>query len=126
MQIFRLTRYDEFVGYIRRTGSYELYSKDLYGWNGKAIDYDYKEGDTGFRDKNNRRIFVHDIVHMTYYRNPVALKQTGVYLLRVQLNKKGKMVCRWIDSGEIRPVEFLSHAISLEVRGRSPLSNGPN
>ncbi len=126
MQLFRLTRFDEVVGYSRKAGSYELFSRDLYGWNGKAIDYDHKEGDTCFRDKNNQRIFVHDIVRMTYYKNPVALKLTGEYLLRIQLNKKGRMVCRWIDSGEVRPVNFLSHAISLEIKGRSPLSNGPN
>jgi hypothetical protein len=116
--IFRLVHFDKVVGYSRQTGGYTLYSHDLYGWNGAEISFHLKEADTGFRDRNNTRLFTNDIINMRYYRNPVALKITAVCQVWITLDKKGRQIVRLPVSGETRPLDFLKEAVSLERLGR--------
>lgn len=54
----------ELVGYVRKAGSFTLYSKDLYGWNGNKIVFDQEEKATDFKDKNAQLIFENDVINV--------------------------------------------------------------
>ena len=124
--VHRLVQYGEVVGYLRVEGSYSFYSKDLYGWNGKVIEFDSKEKDSGYRDVNNQRIFQGDVIRIRYYRNPVALKQTDEVLAVLKLDKKDRLELNFIDSGEKRRVDFLDDAVSMIIAGRIAETNSEN
>ncbi|MGB0933243.1 MAG: hypothetical protein ACPGU5_03115 [Lishizhenia sp.] len=66
-KLFRLRTGNTIVGYKKQMGNFMFYSKDLYGWNGKEIDFEFEDDFTGFKDKHDRKLFVEDIVVLTAY-----------------------------------------------------------
>jgi hypothetical protein len=64
---FRLRIDNEIVGYERISGNYILFSKDLFHWNGKSIEYEQKDRCTAFQDKDNNWIFEQDVIQSTDY-----------------------------------------------------------
>lgn len=66
-QLFRLRIENSIVGYKKQMGNFTFYSKDLYGWNGKAINFEFEDAFTGFKDKHDRRLFAEDIVAINTY-----------------------------------------------------------
>jgi hypothetical protein len=65
--IFRLRERDEIIGYLRIVNDSSYYSINGYQWSGKTIEYTDKDLFTGFKDRNDKRIFERDIVSSTDY-----------------------------------------------------------
>lgn len=65
--IYRLRDDDEIVGYLRVFNGKEYYSSNGYQWSGNPIQYSDSDSFTGFKDRNDKRIFERDIVSSTDY-----------------------------------------------------------
>ena len=61
-QRFRLRWNEKLVGYSREIQTATFYSKDEYGWNGHALEYNLKDRFVGLSDINRRNIYAEDIV----------------------------------------------------------------
>jgi hypothetical protein len=61
-QRFRLRWNEKVVGYSREINTSTFYSKDEYGWNGKAIEYNLQDKFLGLSDINRRNIYAQDII----------------------------------------------------------------
>ncbi len=59
---FRLRWNEKVVGYSREIHSSTFYSKDEYGWNGHAIEFNLKDRFIGISDINRRNIYAEDII----------------------------------------------------------------
>jgi hypothetical protein len=60
--ILRLRNDEIVVGYLRQEGSRSYYSRDMSGWSGEEIRFRQTDRCTGYRDKNRRYLFEHDII----------------------------------------------------------------
>jgi len=58
----RLRLNDLILGYRKKMGNQWFYSPDMYAWSGTEIPFEQKDRSSGFRDKNRRLLFVHDLV----------------------------------------------------------------
>ena len=76
--IFRLRDENDVLGYMKiNTKNKFEFSKDLMWWESRSLKYDLKDQWSGFKDKNNRLLFEHDII---FYRNANKTKQLAVIL----------------------------------------------
>jgi len=66
-KLYRLRIENTIVGYKKQMGNFTFYSKDLYGWSGKAINFEFEDEFTGYKDKHDRKLFTEDIVALTAY-----------------------------------------------------------
>ncbi|MEX1193408.1 MAG: hypothetical protein WED10_03080 [Brumimicrobium sp.] len=64
---FRLRINENIVGYQRQSGNYTFYSKDLFHWSGKPIDYLQKDRCTTYKDRDDKWLFEEDIIQSTDY-----------------------------------------------------------
>ena len=69
--LFRLKIDNTIVGY-QKIDLYKkiFYSKDLYAWSSDPIEFFQKDPFSGFSDRNNRKLFVSDIVYLRKTQNP--------------------------------------------------------
>lgn len=65
--IYRLRDKEEIVGYLRIFNENSYFSINGYQWSGNEIQFTVKDLFTGFKDRNDKRIFEHDIVSSTDY-----------------------------------------------------------
>lgn len=65
--MFRLRAGNEIIGFLRIINERSYYSTNGYQWSGKSINYQEKDRFTGFKDRNDRRIFQGDIIVSTDY-----------------------------------------------------------
>ena len=52
------------VGYERQENQAPFYSKDLFWWNGERLPHSEIDRAIGLRDKNNRYVFINDIIEV--------------------------------------------------------------
>ena len=96
----RLYRGGIAVGFMRDEGRAAFYSKDGYGWSGRAIEYDACTPQTDLRDAQGKRIFEGDLVFTRIHR------QTGAMGLRVVLlDPQGRAFLIDPTRGTIQPPE---------------------
>lgn len=65
--IYRLRNHDEIVGFLRENNGRSFYSINGYQWSGTSIHYTEKDLFTGYKDRNDRRIFDRDVLSSTDY-----------------------------------------------------------
>ncbi len=65
--IYRLREQDDIIGYLRTVNGSSFYSINGYQWSGRIIEYTDKDLFTGFKDRNDKRIFERDIVSSIDY-----------------------------------------------------------
>lgn len=109
----RLRNGKRIVGYSRQSGSTYYYSKDGFWWNGEALDHEIADPFTGIKDKNDRLLYVHDIVRLRY-SNPIRRSELfrfieigGVIKLR-SLQKDYTEELQHLQ--KVRSLEWLSYA----------------
>lgn len=66
-KLFRLRKNDEIVGFLREVDGRSYYSSNGYQWSGKKIAYSDSDRFTGYKDRNDRRIFERDVLTSTDY-----------------------------------------------------------
>lgn len=66
-EIFRLREGEEILGFMRIVDNRPYYSVNGYQWTGNQITFDNKDLFTGFKDRNDRRIFERDVLSSTDY-----------------------------------------------------------
>lgn len=65
--IYRLRNQDEIVGYLREIHGRSFYSKNGYQWSGDSLKYSDTDRFTGYKDRNDKRIFERDVLSSTDY-----------------------------------------------------------
>ena len=69
--LFRLKIDNIIVGYQKINLHKKIfYSKDLYAWSSNPIEYLDKDIFSGYLDRNNRKLFVSDIVYLRTTEKP--------------------------------------------------------
>lgn len=100
--IYRLRNKNLVVGYLRQEDTQSFFSKDLYGWTGNGIEYDFKEISTNFKDKNAQRIFVNDILNFNH-------KISGLDSIFIVLEKANTIILQGFNSEEEKPLELIQN-----------------
>tara|TARA_B100000508_G_scaffold75230_1_gene58647 strand:+ start:116936 stop:117289 length:354 start_codon:yes stop_codon:yes gene_type:complete len=65
--IYRLRQGEEVVGFLREFDNSSFYSANGYQWSGKSIQYDRIERYSGYKDRNDKRLFEGDVISSTDY-----------------------------------------------------------
>lgn len=66
-ELFRLRKGEEIIGFMRIVNGRSFYSANGYQWTGNQIKFEDKDPFTGFKDRNDRRIFEGDVLSSTDY-----------------------------------------------------------
>jgi hypothetical protein len=102
--ISRLRFNDEMVGYKKVVVSSVFFSKDLYGWNGKKLEFDTEEKSTPYKDKNAQLIFENDVLNLkeksTLSERLYVVKLVENQFELIGFNHEFKLAISTINSGE--------------------------
>ena len=109
--ITRIRLDNEVVGYKREEANYVFFSKDLYGWNGKEIDYNQEEKSTAYKDKNAKLIFENDVLEI---KNK---KEDSGHLYYIQFSNEELTLKAYNNGDSLKISTLLSNEYSIKKIG---------
>lgn len=122
-ELLRLRNGGQILGYSRQHHNSTFFSKDGFWWNGSPIGFSESDRFSGIRDKNNRNLFEHDIVSLSF-RSP--FRPSAVYRIRfiaevlqfVHMGKnypEGLDILQKVSSIELVSFTFLNTDLVFEI-----------